>query len=113
MELMVSSHESAELVHMPEKLTAQNASEIAKTFADLIEAGKIRLVLDMSGLSFTDSSGLAVLVSVYKKAKQNSGCAILLSPQPSVMSLLELTRVQKLFEVFQERDAAIRRANDA
>jgi anti-sigma B factor antagonist len=112
MTLTVSSHELADVVQMPEKLTVQNASSIAKSLTDLVDSGKSRLVLDLSALGFADSSGLAVLVTVYKSAKKNGGRVVLLSPQPNIRSLLELTRLQNVLEIFQDADAAIQRVDE-
>jgi anti-sigma B factor antagonist len=108
MNLTIKPYESADVVHMPENLTVQNASAVAKEFANLINAGKNRLVLNMQDLNFADSSGLAVLVTAYKKALNNSGRIVLLSPQPNVSSLLQLTRIDALFEVFQEINEAVK-----
>jgi anti-sigma B factor antagonist len=113
MDATVSSYGSAEVVHMPEKLTMENASSIEKALTAMEKAGKNRLVLDMTGVGFIDSSGLAVLVAAYKRVKKDNGRAVLLSPQPSVQSLLELTRLHKLFEIFQDANTAIKRVNEA
>ncbi len=107
MNVTVSSYGSAEVVHMPEKLTMENASSVEKALTAMQEAGKKRLVLNMAGVGFIDSSGLAVLVSAYKGVTKTNGRATLLSPRPSVQSLLELTRLQELFEIFQDPDVAV------
>ena len=107
MNLTVSSYESADIVHMPEKLTMANATQVKHQLNELIEQGKTNLVLDMAGVNFTDSSGLAVLVAVFKSVQKVQGNAVLLSPQPAVQSLLELTRLQELFEIYQDPTAAV------
>jgi len=66
----------------------------------------------MTDVSFTDSSGLAVLVAAYKGVKESNGCAVLLSPQPNVQSLLELTRLQELFEIFEDENTAVKRVSE-
>jgi len=109
MSVSVSSYGEAEVVHLPEKLTMANASEIKNSINQMIESGRHRLVVDMAGVNFTDSSGLAVLVALYKGIGAKNGRAVLLSPQPSVQSLLELTRLQELFEIYQDPRAAIDR----
>jgi len=112
MSLVTKLPDSAKIVHLPDKLTMQNASSIRKEFIDMIDAGKNRLVLDMTDVSFTDSSGLAVLVAAYKGVKESNGCAVLLSPQPNVQSLLELTRLQELFEIFEDENTAVKRVSE-
>ena len=113
MSVSVSTYGEAEVVHLPEKLTMANAAEVKNSLNAMIDEGHHRLVVDMAGLNFTDSSGLAVLVSLYKGIGAKKGHAVLLSPQPSVQSLLELTRLQELFEIYQDPKAAIDRVTAA
>jgi anti-sigma B factor antagonist len=113
MKVSVTNYGEAEVIHMPEKLTMANATEIKNDLNSMLEEGHHRLVLDMAGVNFTDSSGLAVLVALYKGITSVKGRAVLLSPQPSVQSLLELTRLQELFEIFQDPSAAIERVKTA
>lgn len=109
MSVSVSSYGEAEVVHLPEKLTMSNAAEIKSALNAMLEEGRHRLVVDMAGVNFTDSSGLAVLVALYKGIGAKNGRVVLLSPQASVQSLLELTRLQELFEIYQDPRAAIDR----
>jgi len=113
MNLTTCSYDSAEVVHMPEKLVMENASSVKQELTDMVGSGKNRLVLDMAGVSFTDSSGLAVLVAAYKEVKKSKGHAVLLSPQANVQSLLELTHLQDLFEIFEDTNAAVKRVSES
>lgn len=64
------------------------------------------LVVDLSGVDFMDSSGLAVLVQSMKKCRERSGDLRLSNPQRSVRMILELTRLDKAIEIFpSEADA--------
>jgi len=113
MNLAIKSYDSAEVVQMPEKLTIENASVVKEELISMVESGRNRLVLDMTGVNFTDSSGLAVLVAAYKGTAKSNGRTVLLSPQPIVQSLLELTRLQELFEIFEDSTAAVKRVNES
>lgn len=113
MSFTISSYDSANVVHMPEKLTMANANSVKQQLTEMIDDGKTNLVIDLAGMSFTDSSGLAVLVAVYKNIQKLGGSAVILSPQPAVQSLLELTRLQELFEIYQDPNAAIERVSQA
>lgn len=113
MSFTISSYDNAEVIHMPEKLTMANATALKNELVALVESGKKQLVLDMAGVSFTDSSGLAVLVSLYKAIQKHNGITVLLSPQPAVQSLLELTRLQELFEIYNDPKAAVARVAKA
>ena len=111
MSLTYTDYETAVVVHMPEKLTSINSVEIKKEIAQQIERFKDNLVIDLAGLNYSDSSGLAVLVGIYKTVAAAGGQAVLLSPQPAIRSLLELTRLNELFEIYQDPKAAVERVS--
>ncbi len=85
-------------------------ASMAKTFkekmAGLIGEGPASMVIDMSGVEFVDSSGLGVLVSVLKQVG-NRGEVKLSGVRDGVLSLLELTRLDKVFALYRTRQEAI------
>jgi anti-sigma B factor antagonist len=60
------------------------------------------LIVDMSEVSFIDSSGIAILVEGYKRAKQNSQTFALAGVRAAPMQVLQLTRLDKVFPLFQD-----------
>jgi anti-anti-sigma factor len=58
-----------------------------------------RLVLDLSELTFCDSTGLAGLVRLHKRAAAAGGAVVLRSPVSRVRHLLTLTGLIRLFPV--------------
>lgn len=62
---------------------------------DIIAAGTERLVVEMSGLEFMDSSGLALLASVARKVPEVE----LRDPSPIVRRLIELTGLAGILNV--------------
>jgi len=64
------------------------------------------LVIDLGGVDFMDSSGLAVLVQSMKKCRERGGDLRLSNPQRAVRMILELTRLDRAVEIFPcEADA--------
>ena len=55
--------------------------------------------LDFSGLKFVDSSGLGALVAIHKTLCGRQGFVRILNPSPSVLQILELTRMHRIFEI--------------
>ena len=67
-----------------------------------------RLILDLSGLAFMDSTGLQVLLSVRNVLIVRGGILALVSPQPVVARVLELTGADQIIPVYGTlRDAQI------
>jgi anti-sigma B factor antagonist len=53
-------------------------------------------IVDLEGLSFIDSSGIRTLVIARKRMLKNGGDLVLLSPQPQVRRVLEITGLDDL-----------------
>ena len=83
----------------PQELTASNASAFRDQMMDLLTEEPKELEIDMSRTTFLDSSGLGALVGLQKAAARWQGHLTLLNPQPSVRQIIELTRLNRLFNV--------------
>ena len=97
------------LVTMPSKLVMANADIWRAQIKSLIDAGNHQLILDLSEVAFVDSSGLSVLVFALRCVRTSEGDVVLLNPSQNVLSLIELTRLHEVFEIFIDRNSAIQR----
>jgi len=68
------------------------------------------MIVDLAGLEFIDSSGLAALVRVRERARLAGGDLLLAAPQGQVLRLLSLTRLIDDFSIHASVDEA---ASDA
>ena len=93
-----------------ERLDALNSGELRDYLLGLLEESGKHLVVDLSGVSFIDSSGLGALLSGYKNANLRSGWFALAGLQPRVQSMFELTRLHRVFEIFPTVEAALAKA---
>jgi anti-sigma B factor antagonist len=81
------------------ELTAASAQEIKNQLRLHFANGLMNIDFDCTSLVFVDSSGLGVLLSMQKLANERGGKLRLISPQPSVVQILELTRLHRVFEI--------------
>ncbi len=105
---------------MTEILHAANGAPILKPVFDRLDGSRAvqfksdcvaaargsRLLVDLSGVVFIDSSGLGALVSVLKHLGE-SGEVGLVSQASGVLSLLKITRLYTIFRVFPTLEAGI------
>ncbi len=89
-------------------LDAGTATELVSVLEREIDRGANRLVLDLGRVSYIDSSGLGALVKVLKKARLGGGDVKLAGLEPEVRKVLELTRLDKIFEITRTADDAVR-----
>jgi anti-sigma B factor antagonist len=65
----------------------------------VVAAREPDIIVDLTGLEFIDSSGLAALVRVREQARRAGGDLLLAAPQRQVLRLLSLTRLIDVFSV--------------
>ena len=84
------------------------AQEMKKELLKKIDNGIRRIGLDLSNVSFVDSSGLGALVAVLKNIGPG-GSLRLWGLTPEVKSVFELTQLYKVFDIYElEQDALAR-----
>ena len=66
-----------------------------------------KIVVNLEKVNYIDSSGLATLVDILKKTKMQGGSLGLAGMSDKVKSLFEITKLDKLFQVFRTQDEAI------
>lgn len=95
------------VVDLPEKLVMANSQAQADAVTSQIDQGHRRVVFNLAPVKFIDSSGLAVLVAALKKLRPLNGKVALASPGANVLSLIELTRLHEIFEIFSDLETAV------
>jgi len=66
-----------------------------------------RIVVNLAGVEFMDSSGIATLVQAYKEARPFNGEVCLASPAGNVLRVLKLSNLTSLFPVFDSVEEAV------
>ena len=72
-----------------------------------LEHGAARIVVDLTSVSFVDSSTVAVFVRVLRCLRPSGGRLFLAGATPFVLRIFGLAGVERLFELFPSRDAAL------
>ena len=88
------------------RLDAYLAPEFKARLVHLVQSGHERIVMDMAALEFIDSSGLGALIAGFK-ALGAGGEIVLCGITPRLLSLFQLTHVDKLFHIFDSVDEAV------
>ena len=78
-----------------------------RTVTRLLEEGKIYLLVDLSEVGFLDSSGLGALVRAMTNSQKEGGQTKLLKAGPQVRRLLEMTKLDSVFEIHDDLERAV------
>jgi len=66
-----------------------------------------RLVIDLGGVSFVDSSGLATLIEALQKVQAYSGTLLLCNLSPKVLGVFQLANLDRIFQIRETREATL------
>lgn len=99
MEIDVREQGSCHLVVCRGRMDADASGPFKERIACLCAGGVTKLVVDLSGVDFLDSSGLGALVACLRKAREKHGDIKLAGLRPEVKSIFEITRVSRLFQI--------------
>ncbi|SHK68206.1 anti-sigma B factor antagonist [Clostridium cavendishii DSM 21758] len=85
---------------IPENFAVDEADEFREQINNLINKGEKFFTFDFKNCKFIDSTGLGVLVTIYKKCNELNGSVKLYSVNdPQVMKIFNLTRLDKVFGI--------------
>jgi anti-sigma B factor antagonist len=76
---------------------------------EFINQGERHLVLNLTDLEYIDAAGLGQLVAIWTSVTNSGGRVALLQPRERVRKLLSITRLDTVFEVFEEEVQAMSR----
>ncbi|GAA0903370.1 STAS domain-containing protein [Virgisporangium aurantiacum] len=89
------------------ELDMESADELRDGLADAIAADPRRLVIDLSDVTFVDSTILGVLVGARSRLGRNSGRIHLVISNPFVLRLFHLTGLDQVFAIHSTRGQAL------
>ena len=90
------------------KLNMVSAPELRSVVVAAIAQGGTRVVVDLSGIDFMDSSGLGALVGCLKSARQAGGDLRIAAPSTQVSMVLRLSNLDRVLASFATAEAAYR-----
>ena len=79
-----------------------------KRITDLIDRGCAKIVLDLGGVTYIDSSGVGMIVFQLKALQQKGGDMKLLHLNPRAESLFGMLKLLVMFDRFEDEAAAVR-----
>jgi anti-sigma B factor antagonist len=78
-----------------------------QTIDELLEQGHVDLLVDLGRVSYVDSSGLGALVRALTETNKEGGQTKLLNVGPRLRKLLEITKLNSIFEIYDDREQAV------
>ena len=86
----------------------EGSSSVRDSLRELIGKGEKKILLNLSDVSYIDSSGIGELVSAYTTISNQGGTLKLVGLTKRVKDLLQITKLYTVFDVHEDEAHAIR-----
>jgi len=81
--------------------------EFKAEIKSVIEEGYKEVILDLSSVPWINSTGLGILISGYHSLKAAEGTMKVCSVRERVLSIFYISQLEKIFDVYETREAAL------
>ncbi|MGH9841136.1 MAG: STAS domain-containing protein [Blastocatellia bacterium] len=85
----------------------EGSVQMRDAVSQLLDAGRNKIILNLGGVTYMDSSGIGELVSRYTTTKNTGGRLKLLSLTKKIKDLLMITKLLTVFEIYEDEQAAL------
>ena len=108
MKVNIRSEGDVSVVDLSGKITIGEGDVVLReTVETLLKEGRNKLLLNLARISYMDSAGIGELVACYKRSRDKGGQLKLLNPSGKVYDLLQLTKLEEIFETHRDEGEAI------
>jgi len=101
-QLSVETHDGIAVLTPQGRLNMVSARHLKAAIAGVVADGTHRIVVDLGETTFVDSSGLGALIGGVKATRQHGGDLRIARPTDDVLTVLELTNLDKILRPRQD-----------
>jgi len=109
MEIATRQAGNATIVDVVGDITLYNSPEVRKVLLGLLRDKRVpRVIVNMKSVKYIDSAGVASLVEGLKVSRDLKSRFVLYGLSPAAREVLELTRLNRVFEIHENEEEALR-----
>jgi anti-sigma B factor antagonist len=90
------------------KINALITDEIRDQITKIFDNSNTKLIIDLKGVEYIDSSGFGCFLSILKTARSNYGSLKFANPEPHVMDLFHTLHLHTVFDIHNDIDECLR-----
>ena len=100
-------HDDSCVFHLEGEIDLHYAPPLRALFEAKAKAQCRALVVDLNGVSFIDSTGIAILIEYLRDAAEFDGQFCVAAPTEHVRTVFEIVQLEKALPIFDTVDAAV------
>jgi anti-sigma B factor antagonist len=98
------------LVELSGQIDLHTAPQLTAHLLSAIDDGAVNVVVDLTETTFIDSMTLGILLGAVKRLRPRGGQLQVVSADPSIRKIFEITLLDRVFALCETRDEALARA---
>jgi stage II sporulation protein AA (anti-sigma F factor antagonist) len=106
MKMSYEDHSAVTVLTLSGELTADQSDAFRRAVGERFEAGIRHIVMNLEHLTLVDSAGLEMMLWLIDETTQRSGQLRLVKPEATVKKILEITRLQRRFNIHESIESA-------
>ncbi len=104
----VKEDDSVTIIEIVGRVNSELEFDLAEKLEEcLSEKSVLKIIINLEKVDFINSSALGILLNAHKEIEKSHGRLALSAPSPEVSSLLEITHLNSIFEIFKYREDAL------
>lgn len=103
----ITQHDSATVIRLSGEVDMSRSPGVHQALVEVLQGRPARLVIDLTEVSYMDSSGVGVLVDALRRMRTTSGKLALVAVAPRVLSVLQITKLDQFFEMYSTLQEAL------
>ncbi len=96
------------IVRINENITFSSIKEFSELTENLATDGG-RVIMDLSKVQFCNSHGFGAIINLYSRLAKRDGKLVLLNPQKPIREILTITQMNKIIEVAETEEEALKK----
>jgi anti-sigma B factor antagonist len=106
MQVHTEQNNSVSIVAVKGDVDLNSSRELQGELRDVLKSGPSRMIVDLGGVPYMDSSGVATLVEAMQLSRKKGTKLVLCAMGEKVQSIFEIARLDKVFTIVNDREAA-------
>jgi anti-sigma B factor antagonist len=90
------------------RINALIIDEISEGIFRIFENSNLKVIIDLKGVEYVDSSGFGCFLSIMRAARNNYSVLKFANPGPEVTALFEMLHLHTVFQIYPDLDSCIK-----
>jgi len=111
MKMCQRQKDGIQVVEISGEIDFHSSPELRKNLTSILDQPTAKVLINLKQVKYIDSSGLATFVEALQKMKRTNGKLALTDLNPSVRSVFEIAKLDRVFSLTASEDEAVRLLN--